>query len=112
MSRKTSDYCQILICCKNVDVLCENGGFDDFNKQISLGEQKLASASGPSRDSGVGSSQVSASRSDPSTQGASAAAVRGEPDGGIEYKVQLTDVKVNKFEDTLAILTQQLESFR
>ncbi len=39
-------------------------------------------------------------------------AARGEPDGGIEQKVQVTDVKVKTFEDTLAILTQQLESFR
>ncbi len=38
---------------------------------------------------------------------------RGRPDGDdINVRVSMTDNKVNQFEDALAIITQQLESFR
>ena len=37
---------------------------------------------------------------------------RGQPDGDVVHKIKVTDTKVTQFEDTLAIITQQLDSFR
>ena len=37
---------------------------------------------------------------------------RDQPQGELVHKIKVTDTKVVQFEDTLSIITQQLDSFR